>query len=345
MVQALVQHLNNGDFRFYGHKKMKKKIILFNQLPESLLAPLRQDFDLEIFASPQDRKSSAFSQAIKNVHGMIGAFMPVDKDLLSQAQNLEVISTITVGYDQFDIPYLSQRGIMLTNTPDVLTETTADLGFLLMFAAARRLKEMSDLIYQGQWQESVASHYYGVDIHRKKLGIIGFGRIGQTIAKRGHFGFEMEILYYNRHRKPEEAQYQAKFCELDELLATADFICVTVPLTKETKGLIGEREFNLMHKEAIFVNISRGQVVNENALIKALQTHKIRAAGLDVFAKEPLPLDSPLLKLPNVTLTPHIGSATTETRTNMAKLAISNLVAGLSGKRPPSLVNTEVWKG
>jgi phosphogluconate 2-dehydrogenase len=323
---------------------MTKKIVLFSTIPDDLLAGLQSQFTVSLFTDPMGTDKTAFQTAIKDADGMIGAnILTVNKSLLESAEHLKVLSTISVGYDNYDLDYINQRGIMLTNTPDVLTETTADLGFALMMAAARRLPELMNYIQQGHWQGSVPSPYFAQDIHGKSLGIIGFGRIGQALARRGHHGFGMNILYHSRQRKSEASAFNAQFCELDELLSNADFICVTVPLSAETRHLIGTREFNLMHPQTVFVNIARGPVVDEDALINALQTRRIFAAGLDVFAQEPLPMTSPLLKLPNVVLTPHIGSATQETRYIMAKLAIKNLVAGLTGTKPQNLVNNAVW--
>ncbi|MDR3476715.1 MAG: NAD(P)-dependent oxidoreductase [Gammaproteobacteria bacterium] len=190
----------------------------------------------------------------------------------------------------------------------------------------------------------VDSSYYAQDIHGKRLGIIGFGRIGQAIAKRGHFGFGMEIVYHSRQPKAEAKPFNATFCSLHELLRTADFICVTIPLSPETQQLIGVKEFSLMQPHAVFVNIARGPIVDEEALIEALQSRRIYAAGLDVFSQEPLPMTSPILTLSNVVFTPHIGSATGETRYLMAKLAIQNLTAGLLGNTPPNLVKTNTLK-
>jgi phosphogluconate 2-dehydrogenase len=251
---------------------------------------------------------------------------------------------VGVGYDAYNLQDLNRRGILLTNTPDVLTETTADTGFALIMAAARRIVELADYIKAGKWREGVSSACYGTDVYGKRLGVVGFGRIGQAVARRGHFGFGMKISYFNRSPKQEGEPMNARFCSLDQLLGESDFVCVTIPLSADTRHLIGAREFALMRPGAIFVNIARGSVVDEKALIAALEQGKIRGAGLDVFEHEPLAADSPLLSMPNVVATPHVGSATFETRLAMAELALKNLDTGLRGERPPNLVNPAAWE-
>ncbi|MCF5658303.1 2-hydroxyacid dehydrogenase, partial [Pseudomonas poae] len=209
-----------------------------------------------------------------------------------------------------------------SNTPDVLTETTADTGFALILATARRVVELADMVRAGQWHKNIGPAHFGSDVHGKTLGIIGMGRIGEALAQRGHFGFGMPVIYHSHSPKPEvDARFGAQYRSLDDLLQQADFVCLTLPLTAETEKLIGAREFALMGPETIFINISRGKVVDEAALVDALQQRTIRAAGLDVFEREPLEHASPLLRLNNVVATPHIGSATHETREAMARCA------------------------
>ncbi|MNX87865.1 Glyoxylate/hydroxypyruvate reductase B [compost metagenome] len=227
----------------------------------------------------------------------------------------------------------------------MLTETTADTGFALILATARRVVELANMIREGKWTRNIGPAHFGSDVHGKTLGIIGMGRIGEALAQRGHFGFGMPVIYHSHSPKPAvEQRFNAQYRSLTELLQQADFICLTLPLTAETEGLIGAEEFALMRPESIFINISRGKVIDEAALIEALRTGQIRAAGLDVFEREPLNLDSPLLQLDNVVATPHIGSATHETREAMAKCAVDNLLAALAGERPANLVNGQAWK-
>ena len=278
--------------------------------------------------------------ALPHAHGLLGASLKLDAQLLDLAPKLEAVASVSVGVDNYDIDYLTRRNIILTNTPDVLTETTADTGFALILASARRVVELAIKVRNGQWLKNIGPESFGTDVHGKTLGIIGMGRIGEALAQRGHFGFGMPVIYHSNSPKPAvEARFNARYRSLNELLQEADFVCLTLPLTAQTEGLIGAEEFALMRPESIFINISRGKVVDEAALIEALQQGQIRAAGLDVFVREPLEVDSPLLQLDNVVATPHIGSATVETREAMARCAVDNLLAALAGERPANRVN------
>lgn len=322
----------------------RKHVIVANRdiLP-SMVEELREKFNVTVTSDPLTSDKDVFTQALETAHGLICSMIKIDKGQIEHARNLEAIASVSVGYDNYDLPYLTERRILLTNTPDVLTEATADTGFALIMATARRVVELDDLTRKGLWKRNIDPTHFGTNVYGKKLGIIGFGRIGQAVARRGYFGFGMEILYNSTSSRTEEAKpLNAHSCGFHELLSQADIICVTVPLTPKTKHLIGEKEFALMKPGAIFVNIARGPVVDEQALINALQEGKIQA-GLDVFEKEPLAADSPLIQLSNVVLTPHIGSATHETRRDMANLAIRNLRVALEGDRPPNLVNEEAW--
>jgi gluconate 2-dehydrogenase len=248
-----------------------------------------------------------------------------------------------VGFDQFDVADLTRRGIVLAHTPDVLTESTADTVFALILASARRVVELAAWVKAGQWRDSIGPAQFGVDVQGKTLGIVGMGRIGGAVARRAALGFNMRVQYTNRRPNPQaEAAYGARRVELAELLATSDFVCLQVPLTPETKHMIGAAELKAMKKSAILINASRGPTVDEPALIEALQNGTIHGAGLDVFDTEPLPADSPLLKLANVVALPHIGSATHETRHAMARNAAENLVAALDGTLTANVVNREV---
>ncbi|WAH55581.1 bifunctional glyoxylate/hydroxypyruvate reductase B [Pseudomonas silvicola] len=319
---------------------MKKHVVLYKKLSPALLARLENEVDVTYIDDPASDGLARLRQALPHAHGLLGASLKLDAALLDLAPRLEAVASVSVGVDNYDIADLSRRGVMLTNTPDVLTETTADTGFALVLAAARRVVELATLVRAGQWTASIGPRHFGTDVHGKTLGIIGMGRIGEALAQRGHFGFNMPVIYHSHSPKPAvDQRFGARHCTLDELLREADFICLTLPLTKETTGLIGAREFELMGKDSIFINISRGKVVDEKALIHALQTGQIRAAGLDVFEREPVQTDSPLLALDNVVATPHIGSATHETREAMARCAVDNLLAALRGERPQNLVN------
>jgi glyoxylate reductase len=266
----------------------------------------------------------------------------VDAELLDAAPSCRVVANMAVGYDNVDVPTLTARKVLLTNTPDVLTDTTADLAWALLMATCRRLVEGQKLIEADQWGPWSPMAMVGQDVSGATLGIVGAGRIGSAVARRA-VGFAMPILYHNRRPVPAlEAQTGAQYRPLDDLLREADIIVVLLPLTDETRGLFGAREFALMKPTAVFVNVARGAIVNEEALYAALEQGRPWAAGLDVFAQEPIGADHPLLSLPNVVALPHIGSATVATRTRMATLAATNLVAALTGQRVPNPVNPEV---
>ena len=322
-----------------------KKLVVYKTLPAPLLERLRADFDVTCFDHVDAGNRAKFAAAVRDAHGLLGASVTIDRALLEPARNLEAISTVSVGCDRFDVDYLSSRGIVLSHTPDVLTETTADTVFALILASARRIVELAEFVRAGEWRRTIGPAQYGVNVHAKTLGIIGMGRIGQAVARRARLGFRMDVLYYNRSPVPAaEAELQARRLPLDALLARSDFVCTVLPLTPATGKLIGAREFALMKPGAIFINAARGAIVDEQAMIEALRSGAIRAAGLDVFEHEPLPADSPLLAMKNVVALPHIGSATHETRDAMARLAVDNIVAALDG-RPQHVVNPAAIAG
>ena len=324
---------------------MKKSVVLYKKLSAPLMARLHEQADITLIDALDESGLTKLRDALPTAQGLLGASLRLDAALLDLAPKLEAVASVSVGVDNYDIDYLSARGILLSNTPDVLTETTADTGFALILATARRVVELADMVRAGQWNKNIGPSHFGSDVHGKTLGIIGMGRIGEALAQRGHFGFGMPVIYHSHSPKPAvEQRFGAQYRSLDDLLHQADFVCMTLPLTAETEKLIGAREFALMGQGTIFINISRGKVVDEAALVEALQQRSIRAAGLDVFEKEPLDPGSPLLRLNNVVATPHIGSATHETREAMARCAVDNLLAALAGKRPPNLVNPAAWK-
>jgi len=315
----------------------KKHVVVFNRLPETLVERLREHFSVEVI--PASANIDLFAASAAKAQGLIGASRKLGEKELEMATTLEAIASVSVGYDSYDVDYLTERGILLTNTPDVLTDTTADLGFTLLVSAARRVPELDAFVKAGHWRKGIGEEHFGTDIHGRTLGIVGAGRIGAAIAKRGHFGFDMPILYTTNSAKPElEEQMGAQRRELDDLLKEADFVCLVVPLSAATEGLIGARELGLMKSSAILINLARGPVIDEPALIEALRQGQIRGAGLDVYTREPLEA-SPLFELPNVVTLPHIGSATHETRYAMAERAVNNLIAALTGERPTDLVN------
>lgn len=318
---------------------MKKQVIIYSAIPDECVAELKKEFEV-ITAAPD---SPEFEQALPSASGLIGSGLSVDYALLNRMPSLKVVSNISAGYDNLDIHELTKRGILATNTPDVLTETTADAIFGLLISTARRIPELDRFVKEGKWTGKISNSLFGVDVHGKTLGIIGMGKIGQAVAERARLGFKMEILYHNRMRNPEaEAKLDATYLDLYGLLRQSDFVCLMAPQTPETIKMIGDRQFRMMKESAIFINGSRGALVDETALVDALKSGQILAAGLDVFEKEPIDIDHPLLKLPNAVTLPHIGSATSETRLEMARLAVQNLIAGLRGKTPPSLINPKV---
>ncbi|AXK52255.1 MULTISPECIES: 2-hydroxyacid dehydrogenase [Pseudomonas] len=323
---------------------MKKHLVLYKKLSPSLMARLQEQTEVTLIEDLGPTGLKALRQALPSADGLLGASLRLDAELLDLAPRLQAVASVSVGVDNYDIDYLTRRGILLSNTPDVLTETTADTGFALILATARRVVELANLVRAGQWNRNIGPLHFGSDVHGKTLGIIGMGRIGEALAQRGHFGFGMPLIYHSNSPKPAvEQRFNARYRSLEQLLQEADFICLTLPLTEKTQGLIGRRELALMRPQSIFINISRGKVVDEAALIEALQERRIRGAGLDVFEREPLDHRSPLLQLPNVVATPHIGSATHETREAMARCAVDNLLAALSGQRPANLVNSAAW--
>ncbi len=254
----------------------------------------------------------------------------IDREIIDAAPHLKVISTLAVGYDNIDLEACKEKGIVVTNTPDVLTDATADLTFGLLMAAGRRFIEANRVLMNGEWKTWSPYFMAGQRIHGATIGIIGMGRIGEAVAKRAA-GFDMRILYHNRSRRVEAEQtYGATYCSLPDLLCESDYVVLLTPLTEATKGLMGAEEFAMMKSTAVFINASRGATVDEEALYQALKQGTIWAAGLDVFGQEPIRTNHPLLSLPNVVALPHIGSATYETRDRMAMLVSENLVAVLS---------------
>lgn len=274
-------------------------------------------------------------EEVKRADGLITTRHSIDSELMDAAPHLKVVSNVSVGYNNFDLSEMNKRQVIGCHTPYVLNDTVADLIIALMLAAARRIPELDRLVKEGRWVKGADELYFGTDVHHAKIGIIGMGRIGETVARRAKYGFDMEVQYYNRSRRESvEKELGVTYAPFDELLATSDFIVLMTPLTEETRGMIGREQFKKMKSSAIFVNASRGQTVDEEALTEALQTGEIRAAGLDVFHEEPVPADHPLLKLGNVVTVPHIGSAVAKTRSDMAVLSVQNLVAALSGEKP-----------
>ncbi len=307
------------------------KVLVTREIPEAGLR-LLEGFDVTVLNERPPERGELL-EAIRGMDGVIStATEKIDGEVLDAAgDDLKVVANMAVGYDNIDVRAARERGVVVTNTPGVLDETTADVAFMLMLAAARRLGEGERLLRAGKWEWWGPKQLRGLDVWGKKLGIVGMGRIGQAVARRAR-GFGMEVLYHNRSRKEDaEREIGARYLGLEDLLRACDFVSIHTPLTEETRHLIGERELDLMKPTAVLVNTSRGPVVDEGSLADALESGRIFAAGLDVYEEEPK-VHPKLLELDNVVLAPHIGSASMETRDRMATLAAENLRAVLSGE-------------
>ena len=326
--------------------KQKPKILVARAIFPEALAKLEESF--EVRSNQEDRIFSP-EELQKELSGVVGALVAgserIDANALAYAKDLKIVANISVGYNNFDVPAITAAGVMASNTPDVLTDTTADFGFALLMATARRITESEHWVRAGQWDKwSIVNNPLGMDLHHSTIGIIGMGRIGQGIAKRA-LGFGMNVIYYNRSHLSEahEKACGAKYVSKEELLRTADHVVLVLPYSAQSHHTIGAKEIALMKPTATLINIARGGIVDDAALAQALKEKKIFAAGLDVFEGEPK-VHPELLKLSNVVLAPHIASATEKTRRAMVDLAVENLRAALDGKKPPSLINTEVYK-
>jgi len=314
---------------------VKPRIFVDQPIPAPVAAYLAEHCHCTIRDKREPMSQEEVAAAVADVEGLLVSGRKINQVLLDCAPKLKAVSTMSVGYNHFDLSAMRARGVIGMNTPGVLDETVADLAFALILSTARRVAELDRYVRAGLWHKYDNENLFGVDVHHAHLGIIGMGRIGEAIARRAKFGFSMNVTYHTRTRKYEaEEQLGVMYQSLDELLATADFVLLMTPLTPDTIGLIGREQFAKMKSSAIFINTSRGQTVDEAALIEALQLGRIRGAGLDVFEQEPVAPDNPLLQMPNVVALPHIGSATAQTRLDMAMLAARNLVDALHGRTP-----------
>lgn len=314
----------------------KKRVLVFRALPPDLLARLEAVHDVQQADPRRPEQVARFRELLADAQGMIGSSVKVGAAELALAPKLEVISSISVGVDNYDLAAMKARGLVLCHTPGVLTETTADTVFSLVLLASRRLVELANHVREGRWTRNIGEELFGWDVHGKTLGILGFGRIGQAVARRAALGFGMPVLYHDPFdvKPPPELAAACRAASLDDLLGRADIVACTLPLSEQTRQMMNAARFAQMKPGAIFVNGSRGGIVDEAALVAALDAGHLRAAALDVFATEPLPLDSPLRNHPKLTPLPHIGSATHETRRRMAELATDNLLRALAGERP-----------
>ena len=322
----------------------KPKILIARAIFPATVARLEQHFEVE---HNQDDDAWTMQQLAQKLAGKVGAFTTgserIDAETLAAAPQLRICANMAVGYNNFDLDAMTARGVLATNAPDVLTETTADFGFALLMATARRIAEGEHFLRAGKWDRWSYDMLAGTDIHGSTLGILGMGRIGQAIARRGAHGFNMTVIYHNRSRlKPQqEAACKARYVDKEELLRTADHLVLVLPYSPSSHHAIGAKELALMKRTANLVNIARGGIVDDAALAEALRERRIAAAGLDVFEGEPK-LNPALLTVPNVVLTPHIASATMPTRLAMADLAADNLIGFLVNGKPLTPLNPEV---
>ncbi len=323
---------------------MRPRVFVTREIPERGLSKIREHFEVDLWTDEAPPPKDVIIERVRDVDALVSLLTdPIDAEVFDAAPKLRIVSQYAVGYDNIDVKEATKRGIYVTNTPGVLTETVADFTFALMLAVARRVVEADKYVREGRWK--VAWHplmMLGSDVYGRTLGIVGMGRIGSAVARRAK-GFGMRILYYDSVRREElERELGAEFVDLDRLLEESDYVSLHVPLTPETYHLIGEEQLRKMKPTAFLINTARGKVVDQKALYRALKEGWIAGAGLDVFEQEPIPPDDPLLKLDNVVLAPHAASASHETRSRMAEMVAENLIAFLNGKVPPNLVNKEV---
>jgi glyoxylate/hydroxypyruvate/2-ketogluconate reductase len=321
----------------------RQRVLVARRIFDDCVRRLQQHFDVEANSNDDEW---AQAELIQRLHGKAGAFVTgterIDAGLLDACPELRAVCSMAVGYNNIDVPACTARGVVVTNAPGVLTETTADFGFALMMAAARRISESEHFLRRGQWTRWSVDLFAGADVHGATLGILGMGRIGQGIARRGALGFGMKVLYHNRSRlsADDERPLGARWVTREDLMREADHLVIVVPYGPDTHHLVGARELALMKPTATLTNIARGGVVDDAALAEALGARRIAAAGLDVFEGEPQ-VHPALLAVPNVVLTPHVASASLPTRRAMADLAVDNLIGVLTTGRAVTPVNPQ----
>ncbi|MGQ9776769.1 MAG: 2-hydroxyacid dehydrogenase [Thermodesulfobacteriota bacterium] len=324
---------------------MKPKVLISQKIFDEVVVKVKEYFEVDLSHTETPLPPFELRERLKDKEGAI-IFLTdwIDEDLLSHCPKLRILSNVAVGYNNIDLQACTQRGIMVTNTPEVLDDTTADFTWALLLATARRVVEADHFLRTGMWNGWKLMEFLGYDIHHKVLGICGLGRIGRRVAKRA-MGFDMKILYTDIERISSDLEEELKvhFVEKKQLLMESDFITLHLPLFPNTLHYISKDELEMMKPTAILINASRGPIVDEKALVQALKEERIAGAGLDVYEREP-EVEPELLKMKNVVLAPHIASASRETRLNMAMMAGENLIAGLTGRRPPNLVNEEAWR-
>jgi len=324
---------------------MKPAILVTKRIYPEAIEFLKAQADVDYENTDDGLTAAELRERLRGKQGVVTQVIDkFDAAVLDSLQGIRVIANVGVGFDNIDVPSATRNGIMVTNTPDVLTDTTADFAWTLLMATARRIIEGYRFVHSGQWTKWRIDMLVGQDVHHRTLGIFGMGRIGQAVARRAT-GFSMRILYHDTRRAQEEVERALglEFVDRATLLRESDFVTLHVPLGAETRGLIGAAELRLMKPSAILVNTSRGPVVDEAALVEALEQGVIGGAGLDVFEREP-EVHPGLLRLDNVVVAPHIASASVDTRRKMSMMAAENAAAGVNGRRPPNLLNPELWK-
>jgi glyoxylate reductase len=316
-----------------------KKVFITANLPGKSIELLKRDFHVAVFPEERTPTRDELQGGARDVHGLITMLSDkVDRTLIDSCLNLGVVSNCAVGTENIDIPYATRKGIFVTNTPGVLTETTADLAWTLIMSVSRRVVEGDAFVREGKFNGWRPSLLLGINVYGKTLGIYGMGRIGAAVGRRAK-GFDMDVIYHNRNRSEEvEREIGARYVDFPAFLRESDFLVITAPLNEESQGRFGAGEFRQMKKNSVLVNVGRGQIVKEKELALALEKGIIWGAGFDVYEREPI-VEEGLLKLRNVVLLPHLGSASQETREKMAEMAVENVVLALSGKTPRNLVN------
>ncbi|MBZ4653567.1 MAG: D-glycerate dehydrogenase [Peptococcaceae bacterium] len=324
---------------------MKPRVFITRLIPDIGIKKLQEVAEVKVWSGELPPPREVLMQEVKEVDGLVSLLTDkIDGELMDAGKNLKVISNYAVGFDNIDLDAATQRGLLVTNTPGVLTETTADLAFALLLATARSVVWADKFTREGKWKTWEPLKFLGQDIYGAQLGLLGFGRIGCAVAKRAR-GFDMKVKYYDLFRNEQaEKELGVEYASIDEILTQSDFISLHVPLTKDTRHLINKDSLKKMKKNAVIINTARGPIINEDDLYEALVNGTIWAAGLDVMDPEPPRADHPLFKLDNVIVLPHIASASIATRNKMALMAAENMIAGLRGEIPPNLVNTGVLR-
>lgn len=322
-------------------QKSRPRVYVTRDLPGDAIERLRAHADVDVWRQDTPPPREEIVRAVANVDALLCLLTDnIDAGVIDAAPQLRIVSTMAVGYDHIDVAACSRKGILVTNTPGVLTETTADFAFALLLAAARRLPEADRAVREGHWSTWHPSFLLGQDVSGATLGIVGLGAIGAAVARRAR-GFDMRVLYNNRTQRTDDVDLGVTFAPFEKLLAESDFVSVHVPLTTETRHMFDSDAFNRMKPAAIFINTARGSVVDETALLRALESQRIAAAAIDVAEVEPLPKHDPLLRMPNLLVTPHIASASVATRQRMARMAVDTIIEALEGKTPEHCVNVD----